>query len=173
MRVEIDVVRKRDSMAVDGNWFPDLKIRRVTYYPDGTYFRHEYLSFLTGKWVAKDATGIPRQCIYDDKLRAIMNAGEKEQRPRTVVATIIDGEHRYSGPIPRDNLEVPTAFDAERGGDKVMNSARISVDDAENADVSVYLTGDWANELEQYGGRRDGDGLLLCLVRGSLSLIHI
>lgn len=53
-----------------------------------------------------------------------------------------------------------------------INSARISVDDTENADVSIYLTGDWANEVEQYGGRRDGDGLLLCLVRGNSILIE-
>ena len=88
MRVEIDVVRKLDPLAVDGEWFPDLKIRRATYYPDGTYFRHEYLSFLTGEWVAKDATGIPSQCIYDDKLRAIMNADDK--RPRSMSSIVVD-----------------------------------------------------------------------------------
>jgi len=53
-----------------------------------------------------------------------------------------------------------------------VNSARISVDDAENADVSIYLTGEWADELEKYGGRRDGDGLLLCLVRGNSIFIE-
>jgi len=80
MRVEVAVLMKlEEAFAPSGAIAKDMKIRRATFYPDGTFFRREYLSFLTGEWIEIESEMIPSQCLYDDALRAIIDVGRKEE----------------------------------------------------------------------------------------------
>ena len=66
MRIDIEPVNGRDGLAV----------RRSVKYHDGSVCRVDYLSFITGEWMQKEATGkLPKECFRDDELIELLELG--------------------------------------------------------------------------------------------------
>ena len=127
MRIDIEPVNGRDGLAV----------RRSVKYHDGSVCRVDYLSFITGEWMQKEATGkLPKECFRDDELIELLELG------------------------PRGKSQAHTGVSMRRVAESIKGADQVTVCVDEKKNTCLLLRGSWAASMSTNGGTWMPDGSL-------------